>query len=111
MADHLPYTGRSEKERIRGVGNESQRSQLSDLTLVDGRLKPEIELLEGTVKGQVRQPRLCPQVPGVPQPRGAQQVDEQVGVDEYIACGKIEELVDVIEVCFSLVSKIQSNSS
>ena len=52
----LAHAGRSQQQDVGGFGDEGQVGQFLDQPLVDGGLEGEVELLEGTLKGQMGQP-------------------------------------------------------
>ena len=51
----LAHAGRSQQQDVGGLCDEGQVGQFLDQSLVDGGLEGEVELLEGTLEGQVGQ--------------------------------------------------------
>ena len=49
----LAHAGRSQDQDVGSLGDEGQTGQLLHLPLVDGGLEGEVELLQGTLEGEV----------------------------------------------------------
>src|ERR1700675_4267233 len=59
----FPHARGTQKNHVAGFVNESQRTQLPNLPIIQRWLKTEIELLEGFHKGEMCQLQPCPQIP------------------------------------------------
>ena len=76
----LSYAWCAQQQEVGGVRHEGHARQLPDLALVDGGLEAEVELLQGTMEGQVGQPSAGRQVSLSPCRRlDAQQVRQHLG--------------------------------
>src|SRR6267378_29191 len=59
----FPHARWTQKNHVAGFVNESQRTQLPNLPIIQRWLKTEIELFEGFHKGEMRQLQSRPQIP------------------------------------------------
>src|ERR1043166_6526837 len=77
----FPHAWWTEKNHIAGFVDETQRAQLPNLPLVDGRLEAEIKLFERFHKRQMRQLQLSAQVASPTSfPFAAQQFVQKIGI-------------------------------
>ena len=90
----LAHAGRSQEEDVGGLGDEGQVGQFLDQPLVDGGLEGEVELLKGTLKGQMGQPGTSGEVAF---PTGgylhAEQFGQQLGIGQLPAGRGVQGVV------------------
>ena len=94
----LAHAGRSEQQQVGGLGHKGQVGQFLDLPLVDGRLEPEVELLQGPPEGEMRDP--CPRGE-IPLPArdhfNAQQAGQHLGVGQLLVGGGVQAIVQCLD--------------
>ena len=90
----LTHSRRSQQHQIGRLGHEGQAGQLPYLALIYGGLEAEIELLQGTVKGQMGQPGAGLEVPFPPSGGfNAQQVRQHLRVGELLLGRQVQPVV------------------
>ena len=97
----LAHAGRSQQQDVAGLGDEGQVGQFPDMPLVDGGLEGEVELVQGTLEGQVGHLGLGSQVALPPSSHfHPQQVGQHLRVGQLLVGGGVQGVVRGLDGLF-----------